>query len=227
MHPLPGQFVRIGIFRIHRIAISPRTIIPFACIHSSICLEHTSVPSFTHLPHVRCNCQLRTDNMFLALVILLAVAAGSWQPAATSTPATVSPAPAVSPVAAPAGELGGGAGARRDQDREFVRGCCARTLYPRLCTAASRRTPPPSLQPRPPRRPSANLTAGTINSLGGGSRHRRPPAPPSPRRRARRLRRGRGVGGRPGGARGGRLDGVERAVAGPRCCGASATRRRD
>lgn len=106
--------------------------------------------------------------MFLALVILLAVAAGSWQPAATSTPATVSPAPAVSPVAPPAGELGGGAGARRDQDREFVRGCCARTLYPRLCTAAL--SPYAAAVGSSHARlavASANLTAGTINSLGG------------------------------------------------------------
>ncbi|XP_052147366.1 pectinesterase inhibitor 9-like [Oryza glaberrima] len=156
--------------------------------------------------------------MFLALVILLAVAAGSWQPAATSTPAMVSPAPAVSPVAAPAGELGGGgAGARRDQDREFVRGCCARTLYPRLCTAAL--SPYAAAVGYSHARlavPSANLTAGTINSLGG-----RIPSPSTT-----------GTTESPDGALGdcaeavasaadlaaraaGRLDGVERAVAGP------------
>uniref|UniRef100_A0A0E0KG91 Pectinesterase inhibitor domain-containing protein n=1 Tax=Oryza punctata TaxID=4537 RepID=A0A0E0KG91_ORYPU len=101
--------------------------------------------------------------MFLAIVILLAVA-GSWQQAtSTSTPATASPA--VSPV--PAGELSSGAGARRE-DKEFVRGCCARTLYPRLCTAAL--SPYAAAVSSSHARlavASANLTLGTINSLGG------------------------------------------------------------
>jgi pectinesterase inhibitor-like protein len=62
-------------------------------------------------------------------MFLLAVAATWQQPAASALP----PAPAPGPVP---GGLGDAAGAEQAAAVEFVRGCCARTLYPRLCCAA-------------------------------------------------------------------------------------------
>lgn len=59
-----------------------------------------------------------TDPMQLVVAFLVAVAATTWQPAASALPSS----PAVL----------GGAGADK-AEVEFVRGCCARTLYPRLC----------------------------------------------------------------------------------------------
>ncbi|CAN6312192.1 unnamed protein product [Urochloa humidicola] len=61
--------------------------------------------------------------MPLVLAFLLAVAA-AWQPAACALPP--SPEPAVA---------GLGDGRAGQAEVEFVRGCCARTLYPRLCRA--------------------------------------------------------------------------------------------
>ncbi|OEL23821.1 hypothetical protein BAE44_0015161 [Dichanthelium oligosanthes] len=60
--------------------------------------------------------------MPLVLAFLLAVAA-TWQPAVSA---------ALPPALAPVGLGDAGAEAA---EAEFVRGCCARTLYPRLCCA--------------------------------------------------------------------------------------------
>uniref|UniRef100_A0A0D9XIG1 Pectinesterase inhibitor domain-containing protein n=1 Tax=Leersia perrieri TaxID=77586 RepID=A0A0D9XIG1_9ORYZ len=85
--------------------------------------------------------------MFLALAFILLAVPATCQPA-TSTPA---PAPA----------------AGRD-DEAFVRGCCARTLYPRVCTASL--APYAAAVNSSNARlavASANLTFDTITSLGG------------------------------------------------------------
>ncbi|RLN42987.1 21 kDa protein-like [Panicum miliaceum] len=63
--------------------------------------------------------------MLLVVAFLLAAAA-TWQPAASALP----PAPAPEP----AGHGGAGAAAEK-AGVAFVRSCCARTLYPRLCRA--------------------------------------------------------------------------------------------
>ncbi|CAN6289018.1 unnamed protein product [Urochloa humidicola] len=63
--------------------------------------------------------------MPLVLAFLLFAVAAGWQPA-------VSALPPAAPASAVAGPGDGGAGAA---EVEFVRGCCARTLYPRLCRA--------------------------------------------------------------------------------------------
>ncbi|TKV95351.1 hypothetical protein SEVIR_9G358100v4 [Setaria viridis] len=74
--------------------------------------------------------------MLLVLAIFLLAVAATWQQAAASAlpPAPAPAASALPPAPAPAG-LGDAAGAEQ-AEVEFVRGCCARTLYPRLCCAA-------------------------------------------------------------------------------------------